>query len=148
MRGISGLSSMIRKYAEHRDGRIGWWSHLYLFLDSAGRRKRLLNWKKEPFEERVDAVTGRKCALFKGRGAQCFHPDKWKSLFPYWSNEAKRAYFIVPAKECKCCEFHIPAKPFGRKRYAACRWFRENNNLDSPLQIYVKSVTQAQEMLK
>jgi hypothetical protein len=48
--GISGLGWLAREYVEHRDGRIGWWRHLYLFLDSAGRRKRLINWKKEPFE--------------------------------------------------------------------------------------------------
>ena len=148
MRGLSGLTGMIRDYAEHRDGRIKWWSHLYLFLDLAGRRKRLLNWKKEPFEEREDKATGRKFSLFKGRGAQCFHPDKWAGLFPYWSTDGRRAYFIVPAKDCKACEFHVAAKQYGRKRYAACQWFRENNNLDSPLQIYVKSVAQAEEMLK
>ena len=139
---------MIKDYTEHRDGRIGWWSHLYLFLDSIERRrKRLLNWKHEPFEEREDKATGRKFALFKGRGAKCFHPDKWYGLFPNIS-ASPRPYSIVPVKSCQTCEFHIPAKHYGRKRYAACRWFRENNGLDSPLQIYVKAIEDTKEMLR
>lgn len=81
MRGISGLSSLIKDYVESRDGRIHWFPHLYLFLDAVGQKKRVLNWKKEPFEEREDSATGRKFAIFKGRGAQCFHPDKWIKLW-------------------------------------------------------------------
>ena len=147
MRGVSGLSRLIKDYIESRNGRIHWFPHLYLFLDAAKRKIPLLNWKHEPWPDRTDAVTGRVFNLFRGRGAQCFHPDNWKGLFPYWSQEGRRAYFIVPQKECKVCEFHEAAKRCGSKRYASCRWYRENNELKSPDTIFVESVNKAKEII-
>ena len=145
---MDGLSRLLKDYCEDRDGRIRWWNHLYLFLDAAGRRRRVRNWKNEPWEERTDAATGRLFSFFRGRGAQCFHPDLWKGVFPYWLQEGRRAYVIVPAKECKTCQFHEPAKPYGRKRYASCRWFRDNSGMEHPFRLAVNAVSQAKEMLK
>lgn len=84
---------------------------------------------------------------FMERGAQCFHPDKWKGLFPFWSSEGKRAYFVVPAKDCKGCEFHEAAKQYGRRKYARCRWYRENSGLESAAQLFVKSIDKAKQMM-
>ncbi len=147
MRGISSLASMIRDYAESRNGRIHWFPHVYLFLVRAGRKPRKKRWDGKPWEERTDDATGLPYSIFAGRGAQCFHPTKWAGLFPYWSKDGHRAYFIVPQSDCRCCEFHEKSKPYGRARYAKCRWYRENSGLESPLQILEKSVEQAKEML-
>ncbi len=147
MRGVSGLGRLVKDYAESRDGRIRWFPHVYLFVDMVRRKIPLLNWKHEHWPDRTEAATGKLFNLFRGRGAQCFHDDKWKGLFPHWSSEGVRSYFVVPQADCKACEFHEPAKHYGRKRYASCRWYRENNNLESPAALFVKSVEEAKKMI-
>lgn len=147
MRGISGLSSMIREYADDRNGKINWWEPLRLWVDSCGKRKRLLMRGGIPFNETPDN-SGRMSALYKGKAARCFNVAKWDGAFPILGLK-HRPFVTIPAKDCKACEFHEPRKPYSRHfKYAACKWFRENSGMKSPLELYEGAVNQAQEMLK
>ena len=134
------LASLMRDYAESRNGRISFCRHLYLFLESAGRRKRLLNGKKEPFEEKKDQ-DGRTYALFKGNGAHCSHPQ-WAGMFPVLEN---KKWITVPIKMCRMCEFHEPAR-HGR-RYACCRWDRQNDTRPSPFAMLGNAMREAREII-
>jgi hypothetical protein len=146
---MSGLGWLIRDYVETREGRITWRDCLWLFLDGDLRRRKRLKYRDgRLFEERKDEVTGRTWALFKGKGAICKHVQKWLGVFPLLDPDGVRPYHIVPIKDCKSCEFHEPAKPYGRKRYARCRWFRENSGLDFPLVVLQKATVDAQRMIE
>ena len=131
----------MRDYAESRNGRISFCNYLYLFLDNAGRNKRLLNWKKEPFEEREDK-DGRKYALFKGKGSHCSHPQ-WSGLLPSLANVK---WVTVPVSLCRACPFHEPAR-HGR-RYACCRWDREQDTMLSPLAMLGNALREAYQIIK
>ena len=138
MRG-SGIGWMIRDYAESRNGRIRFWQHLYLFLDSCGRKKPL-------YEAKIDERAKRIYALFKGRGAQCFHPSLWTDRLPLIDRgDGRLPYSTVPAATCRACEFYEPARR--RKQYPSCRWYRENNNMPSPLQLYANAAKEAHSII-
>jgi hypothetical protein len=145
---MSSLGWLVKDYIEVRNGRISVWGHVYLFLDRAEKRKkRLARRGGSLFAEMAD-MNGRQYALFRGRGMKCQHPSKWTNLFPQFNKEGRRPYFVVPRDDCRACEFHEPAKRYGRKRYPSCRWFRENSGMDSALSLLAKSVTKAEELLK
>lgn len=141
------LNYYIRRYAEDRNGRIDW-MNLSLFVSNAGKRKRLLNWKKESWPDRTSATNTEPFTLFSGRAAKCHNISLWNGAFPIFNVEEGRIpYVTVPAKDCKACEFHEPAKQYGRKRYASCRWYRENSGMPSMLELWAKSVREAKEIL-
>lgn len=150
MRGIGGLSWLIKDYADRRNGRIEWKDYLDLWIGSEGKRQRCLRripGGTAPFDE-MEQV-GRKFALFRGRSAACHNLDKWGSDFPVLNGDKTFPYVTVPAKDCKTCEFHEPANRYSRKRrYAACKWFRENSEMKSPLELYLGAVSKAADMLK
>lgn len=148
MRGLSGLSSLIRDYADRSNGRIDWWKSLRLWVDSAGKRKRLTLRSGKSFDDLVDQSTGRMFALYKGKAATCHNTAKWNGAFPILNQDAEHPYVTVPAKDCKACEFHEARVPYSRHRkYAACKWFRANSGMKSPLELYVGAVDKAKEML-
>lgn len=149
--GLSGLGRMMRQYAEDRDGKIESGLHVWRFLDSLPKRairlmQRCTNGLRE-FPLQTDPSTGREIALFKGRGVKCKKPDRWTGIFPLRAVDHPRPYFIVPPKDCQACEFHEARKQFGRRRYAKCRWFRENSGLESPLQLLGSAMQTAKEII-
>jgi len=150
MRGISGLASLIREYVEDRNGRIGWWYSLDLWVDSAGKRKRLM--RRGPngpilFDEMDQS--GRKFALYKGRAAKCKNVAKWDGAFPILGQDSPRPFVTVPQNDCRACEFHEAKVPYSKRRkYAACKWFRENSGMKSPLELYAGAVNKAEEFLR
>jgi hypothetical protein len=115
---------------------------VYLWLDKAGRRRRLTNHAGKEFAP--VSQDGREYAAFRGRGACCPNPAKWAGAFPLMP----KSRYVVPAANCKACEFHEPAKKYGRLRYARCRWYRENSGLEHPAEILKNSITQARELLR
>jgi len=144
---ISGLSWLIRDYAETRNGKITWFPSLWMFLQLAPKRAKrgtYANGRLFPVEYDEGGVP---FALFLGRSAKCLHPSKWWGIFPQRHHEKSRPYFTVAKRSCENCEFHEAAKKYGRHRYAKCRWYRENSNMPSPLQLLDASVKQANEML-
>lgn len=143
------LTYYIREYAKDRNGRIGWWRHILLYVSKAGKRKRLIrNCDKSPFPEKIGEHHTGPYAYFVGRAAQCHNVLKWNGEFPIFNIEEGRIpYVTVPAKDCKACEFHEPAKHYGSKRYASCRWYRDNSGMPSMLELWAKSLNQAKEML-
>ena len=143
---------MMQQYAENRDGKIEGMNYLYRFLDALPKRavrllQRCANGSLKPFPPRIDAATGRETALFKARAVRCKKPDRWTGLFPLLGEDRPRPYFLVPAKDCQACEFHEPARQFGSRRYAKCRWFRENSGMESPLQLLGNAMRQAKEII-
>jgi hypothetical protein len=149
IRGISGFSSMIRDYAETRNGRISWHDYLDLFISLAGKKKRCIRrCDNQPFAEMTDKDTGKQFALYKGRSAHCHNLQKWDGAFPILGQD-RRPYVTIPAKDCKACEFHEPKVPYSRlRKYAACKWFRENSGMKSPLAMMSDALNDAAEMLK
>ena len=131
----------MRDYVESKNGRISFCSDLYLFIEKAGRRKRLLNSKKEPFEPREDQ-NGRKYSLFSGKGSQCSHPQ-WAGMFPSLTGVK---WVTVPVSLCRECQFHEPSR-HGR-RYACCRWDREQDTRPSPLAMLGNAVREAHNIIK
>jgi hypothetical protein len=107
---VNGLVRAMREYAENRDGKIDSGYHLWRFLDSVPKRaarlmRHCVGGGLKEFDSHVDKATGREVALFKGRGVKCKKPDRWTGIFPLMTDR-QRPYFIVPAADCKACEFH------------------------------------------
>ncbi len=141
---MSQLSWMMRDYAEDRNGKINWFPNGWKPALTKGRE--VLRGGTLPFPECVHETTGEVFKLFPGKHAKCANVDQFDSL-PLRAHEARRPYRLVPAKDCKACQFHEPAKRYGRKRYASCRWFRENSNMKSPAEMIGDSFKKAAEML-
>lgn len=80
MRGISGLSRLVREYVENRDGKLRWLPNLWLFLNNSGRAKRCMRgvvpWAAHSTPD------GREYSLFRIRGVHCPHPDPGHCRYP------------------------------------------------------------------
>lgn len=146
---MDGLSRMIREYGEERQGRISWRDWLYLWIDKAGKRKRCERRSPEgpiPFRDMEQA--GRIYTLFKGRSAQCHHIQKWNNDFPIVNKDKRHPYVTVPAAQCKTCEFHESRVPYSRfRKFACCKWFRDNSGMPPALQLLSNAVNDANKML-
>lgn len=146
MRGLSGLSYLIKDYAETRNGKISTFPQRALFSFRATKRDKPIEyrWSRGFVQDSYNWLY----THYKGRGVKCCHRDKWIGLFPFHGHSKSngRPWFHVDMKACKSCEFHEPAER--RKRYASCRWFRENSGMDSPVNMFVKSMDRAVEFLK
>lgn len=143
---MSGLAWLIRDYVETRNGRIGFLPNGWRFIGTLSERFRCVqSWDKKPWAEKSDQE-GRPYSLYRGRTASCRNIELWRGKLPIVDVQT-RPHVTVPAKDCKACQFHEPARRSGRRRYPCCKWFRENNHMDSPAVILEKSVQQATELL-
>lgn len=145
---MSSIGWLLREYAETRNGRIVWGNDIAMFPGTEGRRKRL---QRNTHQGRVDwedltNERGEVYSFFRGRSGRCKNVALWEGKFPIMENRG-RPYTDVPAKDCKECEFHEPAKRYGRNRYSKCRWFRENSGMDHPLQLLANAVNKAKEII-
>ena len=137
---MNTLVRMFRDLAECRLGKINWRSRVWRF----NPKKPLVNSIGNTLVR--DDDRGRTGAtLCQGRAALCHHVEKWGESLPVWKGNDDRRYMLVPQRECRSCEFHEPSRR-GR-RFSACRWYRENNDIPTPGEMVAKAAAQANEML-
>lgn len=146
---MSSIGWLMKEYAETRDGRIAWDNHIAMRPGTEGKRKRLQRRTRAGMVPWGDLTTERGDAytLFHGRSAKCNNIEMWSPKLVVLGGAKSRPYCEVPAKDCKACEFHEPAPKYGRRRYARCRWFRENSGMDHPLALWAKAVSDAREII-
>lgn len=135
---MSSLGWLVKDYMETSLGKIFTSPILYTFTDRAPKRAKLcIRWDHQPFPERIDE-DGKPFRLYKARSVQCPHPDKWLGIYPRLDHKRR---FHPTVADCKACEFYEPKRP--RRRFACCRWYRENGNRPTVAQITSDAQAQA-----
>lgn len=124
------LERLVRDYLDMFYGKIVWRRYIYLFLPAPARKQRIKRAATGEYMPIRTDCDGREFAAFRGRGAHCSNPDLWVGKFPRLQHMEK-TYHIVPAANCKACQFHDPGH--GNRRHSCCLWDREwNKSHNSP----------------
>lgn len=136
---MSSLTWLIRDYIETRAGRITWSPIVRLFLPASTRRQPVRNFRI------LRDADDREYGFFRGRGAHCSQPTLWMGRYPRTEVNGT-IYFIVPASDCKVCQYH--EQGYGRRKASYCLWDRQRFSSDpSPREILANAVKEAKEII-
>jgi hypothetical protein len=136
------LRALMKDYVEMCLGRIRWMPNVRLFLDQAGRKKRLIRWDKKPWADLQDE-DDRTYSYYRGRSAQCLN-EKWRGVFPRLEYQGQDRY-LVPMNDCRDCEFH--ESPRCGRNFPCCRWDRDRMKRPTVAELADKALQDAERLI-